>query len=162
MHYSNISFSQTPVEQVMREAATELYLVAHDARGRTHMRLQNPPPNLSREEFENQLAEAAWDDLLLHRAAYEILFSCGRELWAHAPWAKVADGSVAKWSDKGLKACLAMGDVQKAYSRIQVAAMLLPGSEAQQRSDYWSLLHDPKNPVEQEMVSALKVLKSYP
>lgn len=32
MHYSSIDFSQTPVEQVMREAAEELYLATHKVR----------------------------------------------------------------------------------------------------------------------------------
>lgn len=159
MDYSNIDFSQVPVEQVMVDAATELYQAAHKARSLANLKLQNPLTTVSFEGFENQVAKATWDELLRHRSAFYILSACSRQLWEKASWAKV-EGDVPKWSEKGRDACMAMAAIQDAYSKVQHAAMLLPGSVGQNRAGYLSLIMDPKNSVEQEMVNALLVLKS--
>ena len=161
MHYSSIDFSQTPVEQVMREAAEELYLATHKVRAKAGLKVQNLPAGARGERFEAEVAEATWDDLLLCRDAFDALSACGRQLWTSASWARARDG-VPQWSREGRDACIAMRAIQEAYSVVQDAAMLFPGSEGQKRKEYWSLLADPSNPVEQQMVDALSVLKRPP
>lgn len=162
MDYHSVDFSQTPVEQVMRDAATELYQAAHQARGLANMKLQNPPANMSGEGFENQVAEALWDELLSHREAYSLLFACRRELSANAPGAKVNHRDFTRWSNKSGEACEAIATIQLSYSKVQDAAMFLPNSEGEQRRAYLELVADPRHVIEQEMVNALQVLKSSP
>ncbi|MFG6110242.1 hypothetical protein [Stenotrophomonas nematodicola] len=162
MDYSKVDFRQVSVEQVYRCAADDLYQATHKARGEAHLKLQNAPSNVGSEAFEGQVAEAAFDEMRSVRSAYMMLYACENQLRSNVPWANATGHGAFQWSTVGREIVVAMKAIQSAYSKLLDAAMLFPGSEGQKRSEYWSLLTDPSNPVEQQMVDALLVLKRYP
>lgn len=128
----------------MRDAAAELCRATHKVRSDAYLKLQNSQANASSEVFQNQVAQTAWDEWLLHESAYQILFSCGRQLLSSAAWATETVRGITQWSTMGRKACVAMGRIQGPYCKVQDAAMLLPGSEGHERKGYLSCINDPK------------------
>ncbi|MBN5141392.1 hypothetical protein [Stenotrophomonas indicatrix] len=162
MDYSKVDFRQVSVEHVYRCAADDLYQAAHKVRGEAHLKLQTTPSNVGSEVFEDQVAEAAFDEMRSVRSAYMMLYACENQLRSNVPWASATGNGAFQWSTAGREIVVAIKAIQSAYSKLLDAAMLFPGSEGQKRDDYWSLLTDPSNPVEQQMVDALLVLKRCP
>jgi len=162
MDYGRVDFSQVPVEQVFRCAAEDLYQAAHKARGEAHLKLQNATSNVGSEVFEGQVAEVAFDEMRSVRSAYMMLYACENQLRSNVPWANAAGLGAFQWSTAGRKVVVAIKAIQSAYSRLLDASMLLSGSEGEDRERYLSLVANPNDPIEQEMVKALLVLKDNP
>lgn len=162
MDYSRVDFSRVPVEQVFRRAADDLYQVAHKVRGEAHSKIKDVPSDVRSSELEDQVAEVAFDEMLELRSAYMMLYACANQMRSNVAWAKASGPGAFQWSTAGRKVVLAMKVIQSAYSEIQDAAMLLPGSEGKDRERYLSLVANPSDSIEHEMVNALLVLKGNP
>lgn len=162
MDYSRVDFSQISVEQVFRCAAEDLYQAAHKARAKAHLKLQKGPLNGSSEALEDQVAEAAFNEMLSVRSAYMMLYACENQLRSNVTWANAAGRGAFQWSKTGREIAIAMRAVQIGYSKLQDAAMGLPGSVGKDRARYLSLVANPSDAIEQEMVNALLVLKNNP
>ncbi len=162
MDYSRVDFNQVSVEQVYRCAADDLYQAAHKARAEADLKLQNAPLNVSFEAFEGQVAEATFDQMRSVRSAFMMLHACENQMRSNVPWANAAAHGAFQWSTAGRKVVVAMKAIQSAYSEVHDAAMLLSGSEGEDRKRYLSLVANPNDPIEHEMIKALLVLKNTP
>ncbi|MCU1064777.1 hypothetical protein [Stenotrophomonas maltophilia] len=162
MDYSKVDFREVSVEHVYRCAADDLYQAAHKVRGEAHLKLQNTPSNVVSEVFEGQVAEAAFDEMRSVRSAYMMLYACENQLRSNVPWASATGNGAFQWSTAGREIVVAIKAIQSAYSKLLDAAMFLSGSEGEDRERYLSLVASPNDPIEEEMVKALLVLKDNP